>query len=121
MRKLFCFVFVLLISQAFSQNRCNNRILKLNNGSIDIFDSSGVNKTSSILSNVIDFDCNDKEVAVVKNDGGIGFYDFSGNTKFTCSGTDNVKIKYWDEKTYVLTKKDGKMYKYQSCNNLGNL
>jgi|SRR5690606_24587764 len=103
----------------FAQNKCNNRILKLSNGHIEMYDSSGVNKTSSILSDVVDFDCNDKEIAAVKRDGSIAFYDFVGNTRFSCSSTNNSKVKYLDEKTYILTKKDGTMRKYQSCNDLG--
>jgi|GEM_PF-3084005 len=119
MKNTLSIIGLLFMVFGLAQSKCNNRILKLNNGSIEMYDLSGINKTSSILSDVVDFDCNDKEIAAVKRDGSIVFYDFIGNTKFSCNNRNNTKVKYIDEKTYVLTKTDGTIRKYQVCNDLG--
>jgi hypothetical protein len=73
------------------------------------------------MSGVMDFDCNEKELAVVKTDGSVGFYDHGGNIKFSC-GRGAKKIKYFDEKIYIVTKEDGTMRKYEigGCNDRGS-
>lgn len=103
-----------------AQKKCNGHVLKLKNGKIERYDESGTNMQMTIISNVLDFDCTDSEIAVIKTDGSVVFYSSGGNLKFSC-GRDASKIKYLDNTTYVVTKKDGKMRKYQvgGCNDRG--
>jgi hypothetical protein len=122
MKKLILMATMLLISGAFNaQNKCNGYILKLKNGTIEKYDAGGVNKQSSMMSNIMDFDCNEKEIAVIKTDGSVAFYDHGGNIKFSC-GRGAKKIKYLDSNTYVITKEDGSMRKYEvgGCNDRGS-
>ena len=122
MKKLFLMATMLLAFGAVNaQNKCNGYILKLKNGTIEKYDATGVNKQSSMMSNIMDFDCNEKEIAVVKTDGTVAFYDHGGNIKFSC-GSGAIKIKYLDSNTYVVTKKDGSMRKYEigGCNDRGS-
>ena len=121
MKKFFLMATMLLIFGAVNaQNKCNGYIFKLKNGTIEKYDASGVNRQSSMMSNIMDFDCNEKEIAVVKTDGTVAFYDHSGNSKFSC-GSGAIKIKYLDSNIYVVTKKDGSMNKYEigGCNSRG--
>ena len=121
MKKILLIATILLTFGAVNaQNKCNGYLLKLNNGTIEKYDASGVNKQSSMMSNIMDFDCNEKEIAVVKTDGTVAFYDHSGNIKFSC-GRGAKKIKYLDSTIYVVTKEDGTMRKYEigGCNDRG--
>jgi hypothetical protein len=122
MEKLFLTASMLLMFGVTSAQvkKCNGNILKLKNGTIEVYDASGINKKSSMLSNVKDFDCNDNEIAVVKTDGSIVFYSTGGNTKFSC-GRGAARIQYLDSKYYVVTKEDGSMRKYEigGCNDRG--
>ena len=105
---------------ANAQNKCNGYILKLKDGTISKYDASGLNLHSTMMSNIMDFDCNEKEIAVVKNDGSVAFFDHNGNIKFSC-GSGAKKIKYLDGSIYVITKSDGTMRKYEigGCNDRG--
>jgi hypothetical protein len=121
MKKLFLMATMLLIFGAVNaQNKCNGYLLILKNGTIEKYDANGVNKQATMMSNIMDFDCNEKEIAVVKTDGSVQFYDHGGNHKYSCHGG-ATKIKYLDSKIYVVTKKDGSMRKYEigGCNDRG--
>ena len=121
MKKLFLIVNVLLVfSFVNAQNKCNGYVFKLKNGTIEKYDASGVNKQSSMMYDILDFDCNEEEIAVIKTDGTIAFYNHDGNIKFSCSNGAK-KIKYLDSNTYVVTKTDGSMRKYEigGCNDRG--
>jgi len=113
---------LLTFGAANAQNKCNGYILIVKNGTIEKYDASGVNKQSSMMSNIMDFDCNENEIAVVKTDGTVAFYDHGGNIKFSC-GRGAKKIRYLDSSIYVVTKDDGSMRKYEigGCNDRGPL
>jgi hypothetical protein len=113
-------IMFLALGKLNAQNKCNGYILKLKNGTIEKYDASGVNKQSTMMSNIMDFDCNEKEIAVVKTDGTVAFYDHSGNIQFTCV-RGAKKVKYLDSSNYVVTKEDGSMRKYEigGCNDRG--
>lgn len=118
---LFILLFALTISNsAKSQNQCGGYTIKLKDGSIEKW--TGPNRQGTWGRDIVDFDCNDKKIAVVKKDGTIQFCDYVGNVQFSCNppSPKPVKIKLLDNSTYVITRIDGTMRKYEGCNDRGN-
>ena len=108
MKKLLLMATMLLMFGA-ANAQCNGVIFKITNGKLEKYDNNG-NYKGSITSDVIDSDCNNELVIVVKTNGKVEKYDFNGNYKGSIT-SDARKARVSGD-IIIVTKENAKVEKY---------